>query len=66
MHIVVIGWLYVVILMALAEESAVAGWMTFLGYGAAPLALILYLAGTRRRKRRREAQALPPKPPPGS
>jgi hypothetical protein len=51
MYIVAIGWFYVVLLMALAENSVVAGFMTFLWYGLIPLALLLWLVGIPRRKR---------------
>lgn len=60
MYLVAIAWLYVVVLMALAEGTAQNGtWLgaafTFLLYGALPLGISLYLLGTpaRRRARRR-------------
>ncbi len=52
MYIVAIAWLYVVGLMALAEDSLVAGLLTLLFYGLAPLALLLWLLGTPERRRR--------------
>jgi hypothetical protein len=55
MYIVAIAWLYVALMMAITERSAVAGVMTFLIYGVAPLALFLWLVGTPARKRRRKA-----------
>ncbi|MES2538292.1 MAG: hypothetical protein V4632_20725 [Pseudomonadota bacterium] len=55
MHIVAVGWMYVVFMMSITEESAVAGIMTFLLYGVFPLAIILYITGSGRRKRRRAA-----------
>jgi TRAP-type C4-dicarboxylate transport system permease small subunit len=55
MYIVVIGWMYVVLMMSITEESAIAGIMTFLMYGAVPVAIILYLSGTRQRRHRRAA-----------
>jgi hypothetical protein len=60
MYIVAIAWIYVVLLMSFTEESIVAGLATFLFYGLAPLALLLYLMGTpqRRRNRRRDEAAL--------
>lgn len=51
MYIVAIGWLFVVLMLALAEGSAVGGALTFLLYGLAPLALFLWLAGTPQRRR---------------
>lgn len=53
MHIVAIGWIYVVLMMAITEHSVIAGIMTFLMYGVVPLAIILYLTGTQRRRRNR-------------
>lgn len=53
MHIVAIGWLYVVLMMAITARSAIAGIMTFLLYGVVPLAIILYLTGSKRRRRNR-------------
>ncbi len=55
MYIVVIGWIYVVLMMAITEHSVIAGIMTFLMYGVLPLAIILYLTGGRKRRRNREA-----------
>jgi hypothetical protein len=40
-------------MMAITEDSVVAGIMTFLFYGVLPVALIMYVAGTGNRKRRR-------------
>jgi TRAP-type C4-dicarboxylate transport system permease small subunit len=53
MYIIAIGWLYVTLLMAATETSLTAGVMTFLVYGAAPLALFLWLFGTPQRRRNR-------------
>lgn len=65
MHLVVIGWLYVVLMMAVAEATNTTGTVlgaifTFLLYGLAPVALVVYLMGApgrRRAVRQREAQA---------
>lgn len=51
MYIIAIAWLYVVILMAATEPSLTAGLLTFVLYGAAPLALFLWLFGTPYRRR---------------
>lgn len=56
MYIVAIGWLYVALMMAITEESVVAGVMTLLLYGAVPVGLILYIGGSRRRRERRAAR----------
>lgn len=53
MHIAAVGWIYVVLMMAITEDSVVAGIMTFLFYGVLPVAIIMYLSGTGNRKRRR-------------
>ena len=62
MYLVAIAWLYVVLMMSAAEAVAPRGSVlgaivTFLLYGALPLAIVLYLIATpaRRAKRRREA-----------
>jgi hypothetical protein len=51
-YIVAIAWLYVTLLMAATEPSFVGGVMTFLAYGAGPLAIFLYVFGRRRRPSR--------------
>jgi hypothetical protein len=53
-YIVAIAWLYVVFMMSITEQTAVAGVMTFLLYGALPLTIVLYLMDTPRRKRNRQ------------
>ena len=50
MYIVAIAWLYVTLMMAITEKSVVAGIMTFIFYGLAPLALFLWLFGTPARR----------------
>jgi len=62
MYIVAIAWLYVVVLMALAEGTSAGGsWLgagvTFLLYGALPLGISLYLLGTPARRRAELASA---------
>lgn len=56
MYIVVAGWLYVALMMAVAEASNTTGSLlgaviTFLLYGVAPVSLLIYLLGTPARKR---------------
>ena len=60
MHIVAIGWLYVILMMAITEKNLTAGVLTFVFYGLAPCALFLWLAGTglRRRAAARQANAV--------
>lgn len=63
MHLVVIAWLYVALMMAVAEATNTTGTVlgavfTFLLYGLAPVALVVYLMTTparRRALREREA-----------
>lgn len=54
MHLIAIGWIYVVLMMSITEASIVAGVMTFLFYGLIPVSIILYLGGSRRRRMRRK------------
>lgn len=58
MYIVAIGWLWVVLMMALTETSVTAGILSFLFYGLAPLALFLWLVGTPARRRRSANQTV--------
>lgn len=61
--LIAIGWLYVALLMAVAEASSPVGSVlgaifTFLLYGVGPVALVLYILGTPvRRKLRRQREA---------
>jgi hypothetical protein len=63
MWIVAIAWIYVAVMMALAEATSSQGTVlgaviTFLFYGVAPTALVMYLLGTPdRRRARRKAEA---------
>lgn len=60
MHIVAIAWMFVVLLMTLAEATSPQGSLlgalfTFLLYGALPLSIVLYVMDTPARRRRRLA-----------
>ncbi len=60
MHIVAIAWMFVVLLMTLAEATSPQGSLigalfTFLLYGALPLSIVLYVMATPARRRRRLA-----------
>jgi hypothetical protein len=57
MYLVAIGWIYVVFMMSITEETIVAGVMTFLFYGLVPVAIIVYLGGSRRRRHRKQMEA---------
>lgn len=52
MYIIVIGWLYVTVLMALTESSIVAGLLSLTFYGILPTALLVWLFGGPTRRRR--------------
>lgn len=61
MYIVPIAWLYVALMMALAEATASNGTVmgaviTFLLYGVLPITLVVYVMGTPSRKRAIKAQ----------
>jgi len=62
MIIIAIAWLYVVFMMSITEQSAVAGVTTFLLYGVFPLSIVLYLMATPQRKRNRQKQKNSEKP----
>ncbi|MDE2146388.1 MAG: hypothetical protein KGJ24_06840 [Burkholderiales bacterium] len=74
MLIVAIAWIYVVLMMAVAEAMSSQGSLlgavfTFLLYGVLPLSVVLYVMATpARRRRRRAAESHPPdggRQPPG-
>lgn len=75
MHIVALGWMFVALLMSLAEATSPQGTVlgaviTLVLYGVLPVALLLYVMNTphRRRARRRaesEAALQRPAEPPG-
>jgi mannose/fructose/N-acetylgalactosamine-specific phosphotransferase system component IID len=55
-YLIAIGWLYVVLMMAVAEATNTTGSVlgaivTFVLYGLAPVALLMYIMGTPGRKR---------------
>lgn len=61
MYIVVIAWLYVAVMMALAEGLSPQGtWlgasMTFLLYGVLPVSIVAYIMGTPMRRKARLKQ----------
>lgn len=71
MYIVVIGWLYVALMMAVAEATNTTGTLlgaivTFLLYGVGPAGLVFYLMLEPARKRRRKAAAMAEQAAPGS
>jgi membrane protein implicated in regulation of membrane protease activity len=57
--LIAIGWLYVAVMMAVAEATSPVGsvlgaLITFLLYGVEPVALLLYILGTPARKKLRK------------
>jgi biotin transporter BioY len=65
MYIIAIGWLWVVLLMAITESNIVAGILTFTFYGLLPCSLLMWLLATpARRKRLKEKTAADEAPPP--
>jgi hypothetical protein len=60
-YLVVIGWLYVVLMMSVAEASNTTGTVlgaivTFFLYGLMPVTLVVYLMRTPQRRKARKAQ----------
>lgn len=58
MHIAAVGWMYVVLMMAITEDSVIAGIMTFFLYGVLPTLIIIYISGSGQRRKRREMERL--------
>ena len=61
MYLVVIAWLYVALMMAVAEAtgsngSVLGAAITFVLYGLGPVALVVYLMGWPSRARKRKAR----------
>jgi hypothetical protein len=52
MHMVAIGWLFVALMIAVTETSVVAGVLSFLFYGLAPLLLFWWVVGAPARRAR--------------
>ncbi len=61
MYLVAIAWIYVVLMMAVAEATnsngtVLGAFFTFLLYGLLPLSLVIYLMRTPDRRKARKAQ----------
>lgn len=61
MYILVIGWVYVALMMAVAEAmhvngSVLGGIITFVLYGLGPVALVVYLMQSPARRKARKAR----------
>lgn len=59
MYIIAIGWLYITILMAATETNPVAGVLTLVFYGLAPVSLLLWIFGSPGRRRAAARKRLP-------
>jgi Na+-transporting methylmalonyl-CoA/oxaloacetate decarboxylase gamma subunit len=73
MYLVAIAWMYVALMMAIAEATHVNGSvlgaiMTFVLYGLLPLAIVMYVMGApvRRKARLQEEDAAAEAPPDGA
>ncbi len=63
MYIVAIAWMYVVVMMSVAEATAPNGTVlgaiiTFFLYGVLPCVILMYIMGTPMRKRARRAKEM--------
>jgi biotin transporter BioY len=58
MYIVAIGWLYVVVLMALSETNFISGMVTFLLFGALPIGMLIIVRNGSKRSRRLRREAI--------
>ena len=69
MHLVLIAWMYVALMMAVAEAthsqgSLLGAMLTFLLYGVGPVALVMYLLGAPGRRRAIKAREAAQTPAP--
>jgi len=51
MYIVAVAWVYVALMVSIAQPSVLRGVLTFLGTGLFPLAIFLYVMGSPQRRR---------------
>ena len=61
MYLIAIAWMYVVVMMSIAEAASPSGtllgaFFTFVLYGLLPLSIVLYILATPARKRRLKAR----------
>jgi predicted membrane channel-forming protein YqfA (hemolysin III family) len=61
MHIVALGWMFVVVLMSAAEATSPQGsllgaMVTFVFYGLIPVGIVVYVMNTPNRRRARRRQ----------
>ena len=62
MYLIILAWLYVTLMMAVAEAMSPVGTVlgaiiTFILYGVLPMMIVTYILGTPARRRAREAAA---------
>ena len=68
MYLIVIGWLYVAVMMAVADAmhsngGILSGIVTLFLYGFVPVGIVVYLMGTPLRRKQRQQQAEAQTPP---
>ena len=56
MYLVLIGWLYFVLMLAVGQNSAVQSLLVVVLLGFLPTWLVVWIAGRKRRQRERDAQ----------
>ena len=61
MYLVILAWLYVTLMMAVAEATSPVGSVlgaiiTFLLYGVLPMVIVAYIMGTPARRKARQAE----------
>jgi predicted membrane channel-forming protein YqfA (hemolysin III family) len=61
LHLVALAWMYVVLMVALAEAfspqgSVIGAVLTVIGWGVIPLSIVLYILATPSRRRARRAR----------
>jgi hypothetical protein len=58
MYIVAIGWLYVVVLMAISENTFTSGLVTLLLFGVLPIGMLVIVRNGSKRSRRLRREAI--------
>lgn len=59
MYIVAIAWLFVALLLAVTQQSLIAGVLTLFFWGVVPLVLLLWIIGTPARRLRKQKENAP-------
>ena len=63
MYLIAIAWIYVVLLVSIANTSVIGGVLTFVFAGLGPLSLFLWIFGTPARRRAAARRAVEPDVP---